>query len=53
MKGGIIEEKQAKIRFYYKRIDELNEEIRIINNLTCEQTNKQTGNNKVLPKGWK
>lgn len=45
----IIEELQAKLRYYYKKIDEINEEIRIINNLTCKHINKYTG---TLPKGW-
>lgn len=47
----LIREYQAKLVYYYKRIDEINEQIKIIQSLTCSQTNKLTGN-KVLPKGW-
>lgn len=63
-----VEECQEKIRYYNKRIDEELEKLYILldiqnkkTNLTCEQTNKQTGKHilfnpklsaKVLPKGW-
>ncbi len=48
----LIKEYQNKLVYYYKRIDEVNEQMEIIQALTCEQTNKQTGQG-VLPKGWK
>ncbi len=51
---SIIKEYQEKIRYHFKEIDDLYTKIDIIKKLTltCEQTNKQTGTNKVLPKGW-
>jgi hypothetical protein len=50
----IIREYQNKIRYHFKEIDDLYTKIDIIKKLnqTSEQTNKQTGSNKVLPKGW-
>ena len=47
----LIKEYQDKLVYYYKRIDEVNEQMKIIQALTCEQTNKLTPS-KVLPKGW-
>ena len=64
----IITELQAKIKYHYICISECNDRmnsIMKIKNLTCEQTNKQTGNKRLkqgklvtrdckgtLPKGW-
>jgi len=62
-----IKELQAKIAYYYKRIDECNEEMKIIKNLTTKEGRKEGGyrratqgkletwdcSAKVLPKGWK
>ena len=47
-----IKELQAKIAYYYKRIDECNEEMKIIKNLTMKEGRKEGGYKKVLPKGW-
>jgi hypothetical protein len=47
----LIKEYQDKLVYYYKRIDEVNEQMKIIQSLTCKHINKHTGQG-VLPKGW-
>ncbi len=47
----LIKEYQDKLVYYYKRIDEVNEQMKIIQALTCKHINKHTGQ-EVLPKGW-
>lgn len=47
----LVREYQDKLVYYYKRIDEVNEQMKIIQTLTCKHINKHTPS-KVLPKGW-
>jgi len=50
----IKQEIVRKIQYHYKEIEDLYTRLNVLEkqSLTCEQTNKQTGSNKVLPKGW-
>jgi len=44
---NVLQELQAKLRYFYSRIDEINEEINIINKISSKQTNKQTGSSVI------